>query len=93
MIAMLLAAQISAAALPQGLVETIPPRRTFIAPARPGPIVRAAPMRACGMGVGRVEASLGQPAAVYRKGDRPAKGLRDWVDYPNGELCLVESQR
>jgi hypothetical protein len=90
MIAMLLAAQLTATAAPQGLVEALPPR-TFIAPARPDIVVRLASKKTCGDNVGRLEASLGQPTALYRTGDRPAKGLRDWVDYPNGAICLVET--
>jgi hypothetical protein len=90
MIAMLLAAQIASAALPQGLpLETIPPPTGYIAPARPGEIIRTLPSKGCGANVGRMEVSLAQPIALYRKGDRPAKGLRNWIDYPNGQLCLV----
>ena len=94
MIAMLLAAQITAAALPQGVpLETIPPPRGFIAPARAGDIIRTLSAKACGADLGRMEVSMAQPTALYRKGDRPAKGLRNWVDYPNGQLCLVEAAR
>jgi hypothetical protein len=95
MIAMLLAAQITAAALPQGLaLETIPLAREYIAPGRARDVIRTLPAaKACGANLGRVEVSMGQPAALYRKGDRPAKGLRNWVDYPQGQLCLVEAVR
>ena len=95
MIAMLLAAQITAAVLPQGLpIETIPPPRGDIASGRTRDIIRTLPAaKACGANMGRMEVSLGQPTALYRKGDRPAKGLRNWVDYPQGQLCLVEARR
>jgi hypothetical protein len=95
MIAMLLAAQITAAALPQGLpLEMIPPTREYITPGRARDIIRTLPAaKACGANLGRMEVSLGQPTALYRKGDRPAKGLRNWVDYPQGQLCLVEAGR
>jgi hypothetical protein len=94
MIAMLLAAQI-AAALPQGLpLETIPPARGSIAPGRAGDIMRTGPAaKSCDLASGRLEVSMAQPAALYRKGDRPAKGFRNWVDYPQGQLCLVETGR
>lgn len=95
MIALLLAAQIGAAALPQGLpLETVPPPRGYITPGRATDIIRTLPAtKACGADLGRMEVSLAQPTALYRKGDRPAKGLRDWVDYPQGQLCLVEAGR
>lgn len=94
MIAMLLAAQITAAALPQGLpLEAVPAPKGYITPPGSDMIVRPLPRKACGANLGRMEVSLGQPTALYRKGDRPAKGLRDWIDYPNGQLCLVESRR
>jgi hypothetical protein len=94
MIAMLLAAQITAAALPQGLpLETIPPPRGFVTPVQAQGFVRSPPSKACGAALGRLEVSMAAPIALYRKGDRPAKGLKNWVDYPDGQLCLVEAGR
>jgi len=93
MIALLLAAQLSATALPKGLVETIPPPRAFTPPGRPAEFVRPFPRKACGAELGKLEVSTALPTALYRKGDRPAKGLREWTDYPDGGLCLVEAAR
>jgi len=94
MIAMLLAAQITAAALPQGLpLETIAPARGYVMPTQARGFVRSLPNKACGAALGRMEVSMAQPTALYRKGDRPAKGLKNWVDYPDGALCLVEAGR
>jgi hypothetical protein len=94
MIAMLLAAQITAAAVPHGLgIETVPPPRGFITPRRTDEIVRTLPNKGCAAIVGQMEVSLAQPTALYRQGDRPAKGLKNWVDYPDGQLCLVEATR
>jgi hypothetical protein len=94
MIAMLLAAQIAAAAVPHGMgIEAAPPPRGFVTPMRPDEIIRTLPGKGCGASLGQTEVSFAQPAALYRKGDRPAKGLRDWIDYPNGQLCLVEAAR
>ena len=43
---------------------------------------------------GQVEVSLKTtPTALYREGDRPAKGLKKWADYPDGSLCAVEAGR
>jgi hypothetical protein len=36
-----------------------------------------------------MEASLTEPTALYRKGDRPAKGLKRWADYPDAKACLL----
>ena len=89
MIAMLLAAQLSAAALPQGLpLEAVPPARGYIAPRIVNGIVRALPAKNC-PDAGRMETAF-EPAALYRKGDRPAVMLRKWVDYPDPRMCAVE---
>jgi hypothetical protein len=91
MIALLLAAQISAAALPRGLpLETIPPPRGELIRVLPLPASRAA---SCFGGAGRVEVGFAEPTALYRQGDRPAVGLRKWADYPTGSFCRVEAQR
>ena len=83
MIAMLLAAQITAAALPQGApLEAVPPPRGYIAPV--AGLIRGLPAKNCPWS-GRMEVSFGKPIALYRKGDRPAKGLKNFVDYPNGQ--------
>jgi hypothetical protein len=87
MIALLLAAQLAAATLPQGSpLETIPPPRGYIVP--PRGVIRALPATTC-PGSGRMEASFGKPTALYRYGDRPGKILRRWVDYPVPRSCLV----
>lgn len=92
MIALLLAAQLSAQALPAP-----PATQLFDAPSqvRPSEIIRALPKKGVcgGPNAGRLEVSLAQPAALYRKGDRPAHGLKDWAAYPDGQLCLVEAAR
>jgi len=41
----------------------------------------------------RMEVSLAEPTALYRKGDRPAKGLREWASYPTPQLCLIGGAR
>jgi hypothetical protein len=88
MIAMLLAAQITAAALPQGLpLEAVPPPRGYIAPM--GGLIRGLPAKNC-PGSGRMEASFRRPIALYRSGDRPAKPLLRWADYPDPRICAVE---
>ncbi|THD70938.1 hypothetical protein [Phenylobacterium sp.] len=90
MIALLLAAQLS------GQLPSNPHAQIFGAPpeAKSSEIIRALPPRAlCAGDPGRLEASLAQPTAVYRKGDRPPHGLKNWVDYPNGQICLAEAAR
>jgi hypothetical protein len=90
MIALLLAAQLSAQ-LSTSHLELF---RSVAPHERGSEIVSALPPpKPCGASVGRMEVSLAQPAALYRKGDRPAKGMKNWVDYPNGQLCLAESPR
>ena len=90
MIAILLAAQIAAAAVPQGSSPGIvPPPRGFITPLRTNELVRTLRGHGCSGNIGRMEVSMAQPTALYRKGDRPAKGLKNWIDYPTGQLCLV----
>ncbi|HEY2356236.1 MAG TPA: hypothetical protein VGH86_02205 [Phenylobacterium sp.] len=96
MIAMLLAAQLVAGA-PQGLsLETIPAPNIATVAAQKGDLVqilaRSRPSDCFG-GAGRMEVSLAEPAALYRKGDRPAHGLRRWVDYPQASLCMVGTGR
>jgi hypothetical protein len=88
MIALLLAAQLSGT-LPfnsnaQAFVTSAPPRSSEI--------IRLLPHKAaCKNDLGRMEASYAaQPIALYRQGDRPAKVLKNWIDYPNGTLCSVE---
>ncbi|HEX3366138.1 hypothetical protein [Phenylobacterium sp.] len=92
MIALLLAAQLSAQALPAA-----PAVQLFDAASqtRSSEIIRALPKKGVcgGPNAGRLEVSLAEPAALYRKGDRPAHGLKNWIDYPNGQLCLVEAAR
>jgi hypothetical protein len=89
MIAMLLAAQIGAAALPQGAaLEAAPPAPGYLA--RAAGLLHVLPAKACPGAAGRVEASFAQPAALYRSGDRPPKALKHWADYPDPRSCLVE---
>jgi hypothetical protein len=90
MIALLLAAQLSAQPPGNPHVQLFgaPP------PVRSSELIRTLPAKgACAGAPGRMEVSAAQPAALYRKGDRPPHGLKDWVDYPNGQLCLVEAAR
>jgi hypothetical protein len=87
MIAMLLIAQLGAAQI-AGADVPRPPPSNFVSPK--AEIIQTLPRATTCMGnAGRLEASLAEPAALYRKGDRPAKGLRRWTDYPQGALCLV----
>jgi hypothetical protein len=88
-IALALAAQLSVEA------PTLPTVQLFRAPPiRSSELIRTLPNKSvCGGNPGRLEASTAQPAALYRRGDRPAKGLRNWIDYPDGALCLVETGR
>ena len=87
MIALLLAAQLS------GTVPFNPNIQTFVAaPPRSSEIIKLLPRKAaCKNDLGRMEASYAtQPIALYRQGDRPAKVLKNWIDYPNGAICSVE---
>jgi hypothetical protein len=87
MIAMLLAAQLTA-------VPADGTRTVIIDPPSRGDLIHRRPAAStCFGGAGRLEASFGTPAALYRKGDRPAVGLRKWADYPNGTFCRVEASR
>jgi hypothetical protein len=97
MLALLLAAQITAAAAPQGLpLDVIPPPRGYVIPPPRGYImplpglIRGLPAKTCA-GAGRMEASFGKPTALYRSGDRPAKPLARWADYPDPYICAVEA--
>lgn len=94
MIAMLMAAQLSAEIMGGMPVEVVPPRDAALVrmAAAPGAgLVRRLPVAKSCPGAGRMEVSLAEPAALYRHGDRPAVGLRKWVDYPEGRLCQVEA--
>jgi len=86
MIAMLLIAQLTAQAAPaMPAVQALAPR------AETGSLLIADRQKPhpCVANLGRMEVSLAQPTALYRKGDRPAKGLREWASYPKPELCLI----
>ncbi len=88
MIALLLAAQLS--------VQTAPPAPAALdVPQRSNELIRALPSKAACMAnpPGRMEVSLATPTALYRQGDRPAKTLRQWADYPQGAVCAVETGR
>jgi hypothetical protein len=91
MIALLLAAQLSGQAPladPNVQLFGTPPQ------GRANEIVRTLPAKgACAANPGRMEASLAQPAALYRRGDRPPKVLGYWAAYPDGQLCPVEAPR
>lgn len=88
MIAMLLIAQLSAAPITPAVQQITPPRTELAASllARP----KAHP---CIANLGRMEISLAEPTALYRKGDRPAKGLKEWASYPEPQLCLIGGAR
>ena len=98
MIAMLLAAQLSAEIMRGVPADTVaPPRGNAVQTSRPlpgfpGGLARIVPSGNC-PGAGRMEASLPEPTALYRKGDRPAKGLKYWADYPDPKACLVGGDR
>jgi hypothetical protein len=85
MIAMLLIAQLTAQAQAAPAVHTLAPR-----PEVGGVLIadRQKP-HPCIANLGRMEVSLAEPTALYRKGDRPAKGLREWASYPTPQLCLI----
>ena len=86
MIALILASQLL------GVVPANPNAQAFVAPVAPrsSDLIRTLPRKAvCKNDLSRMEVSFAQPVAVYRQGDRPAKGLKNWVDYPDGALCLV----
>jgi hypothetical protein len=86
MIALLIASQLL------GMVPSNPNLQNFVAPApaRSAEIIRQLPRKAvCKNDLGRLEVSFATPVALYRKGDRPAKPLQNWVDYPDGAVCLV----
>jgi len=89
MIALLLAAQLSAAAPQAQPPAVVPPAK--------GDFVQLQLQRRkatnCIGNIGQMEVSYVQPAAPYRHGDRPARGLRKWADYPEPMLCAVEASR
>ena len=90
MIALLLAVQLSGAAI------AVPRVQDFGAPPlfRSSDIIKSLPRKAvCKNELGRMEVSLAMPTALYRQGDRPVKGLRKWADYPDGVLCAVEDAK
>jgi hypothetical protein len=90
MIALLLVVQLS------GVVPANPGVQAVSAPpARGSEIIKTLPRKAaCKSDPARMEVSLAvQPAALYRKGDRPAKGLKNWADYPDATICDVEDAK
>jgi hypothetical protein len=94
MIAMLLAAQLSAEIVRGMPVDVVPPRDPALVRMAAAPgigFVRRLPVAKSCPGAGRMEASLAEPTALYRHGDRPAVALRKWVDYPDGQFCQVEA--
>jgi hypothetical protein len=97
MIALLLAAQISAEIVRGMPIDVVPPPKSAVVrvvPTEGAGIVRRFPVAKSDCpGAGRMETSLAKPMALYRKGDRPAKPLLDWTDYPDAHGCLVEAAR
>jgi hypothetical protein len=84
MIALLLVTQLL------GVVPASPNLQSFVAPPRSSEIIKLLPHKAaCKNDLGRLEVSLAMPTALYRQGDRPPKGLKNWADYPDGSLCAV----
>ncbi len=57
-------------------------------PGFPGALARVQRGGRCPV-AGQMEASAREPTALYRKGDRPAKGFRSWASYPEPQLCLT----
>ncbi|HEY3950192.1 hypothetical protein [Phenylobacterium sp.] len=91
MIALLLATQLSAQTL---AAPPAAPQPSILRPS--SELIRILPgARTCmDNPPGHTEVSLkATPTALYRQGDRPAKGLRKWADYPDGTLCNVEAGR
>ena len=83
MIVMLAAATLMLSAGPS---ERVSPTAT-----RPAPtvfVMRVARTRLC-PDAGRLQASLAEPALLYRERDRDAARLRKLIDLPEGEKCLV----
>jgi hypothetical protein len=86
MIAMLLASQL--AAQPLHLPSPAGPAQSR------GDLIRVSPRaKTCFGGAGRMEVSFAEPAALYRRGDRPPKAYLNWADYPDGRLCTVEDRK
>ncbi|MBS0362222.1 MAG: hypothetical protein JSR98_12655 [Proteobacteria bacterium] len=92
MIALLLSAQILAGSA-LAATPPSPPQPSILRPSNE--LIRVLPgKQVCMDHPGQVEVSLKTtPTALYRQGDRPAKGLRKWADYPDGALCAVEAGR
>jgi hypothetical protein len=93
MIALLLAAQLSAA-VQGGPLYQFPPLNSATVRGALGvgsELIRTLPAPATCPGAGRMEASLARPMALYRKGDRPPRMYLKWADYPDGRLCHVEA--
>jgi hypothetical protein len=94
MIALLLAAQLSAeiGRLTPMDAQTAPrgeaAASSRLTPDGPGLTPRVRSGGHCPM-AGQLEASTQEPVALYRKGDRPAKGFRKWTSYPEPQLCLI----
>ena len=88
MIALLLAAQLSAAAPQAQPPAAAPPTKgDFVQ------LLQRPKASNCLGNIGQMEVSFVRPAALYRQGDRPARGLRKWADYPEPMLCAVEAGR
>lgn len=87
MIALLLAAQLSAAAPQAQPPAVVPPAK--------GDFVELQRRKAtnCIGNIGQMEVSYLKPAALYRHGDRPPQGLRRWADYAEPMLCIVSTGR
>jgi hypothetical protein len=90
MIALLLAAQLSAMQAPD---QTASPTITVAGSLMTrGDIIRQLrPSTPCGP-AGRMEANYREPTALYRQGDRAAKLYLGWRDYPDPRGCLVEAK-
>ena len=90
MIALHLAAQL------MGVAPANPNIQSFASPAPPrsSEIIKSLPRKAvCKGDPARMETSLAIPTALYRQGDRPAKGLKKWADYPDAAICSVEDAK
>jgi hypothetical protein len=87
MIAMLLIAQLGAVQIaPPPAARVTPPIDTVVAQDEIIRVIRSAPVKGCAV-AGRMEVSFAQPAALYRRGDRPPKLYVNWNDYPEGRFC------
>jgi len=91
MIALLLAAQLSAIQTPADIMGARLPPNYIVRLDRVIDPRQLKPATPCGA-AGRMEARYREPTALYRRGDRPAKVFSRWQDFPEARGCLVEAK-